>query len=325
MHNAEDLSMLSLNDFGELFGTDTEDIGRYCPDGIGELDFRYRKLAPAERDYLILSILKKIDSYDLPTSGQNRKADWERGWEENLREFIDSGYDFGKLVPKYFKKNVPVRLNGDYVMPVDSDFVLNCTKVFRNWLFGKYFKGVNSIYEFGCGSAAHLAFLATIYPDKKLYGLDWARPSQEIIRLLAEHYGWKIEGHYFDIFAPDPNLHLDVNSVVFTFGAMEQVGTQHEVFLQFLLRESPFLCINVECLLELYNPSYLTDYLACKYHERRNYLRGYLTRLRELESEGHIEILKTHHQRFGNIYNDSHSYVIWKPRQRACSTGKNIQ
>lgn len=308
---------LIIADLALLFGTTAEEIEKSCGDLIGKLDLRYEKLPIQDRDRLILAILKKIDSPDLPAAGQSRKEDWEQGWSENLQDFIESGYDLKKLVPKYFKKNVPVRLNRDFVIPADPDFVLNCTNVFRTWLFRKYLKEACSVYEFGCGPAAHLAFLAGIYPDKRYYGLDWAKASQEIIRRMAEQYGWRMEGIHFDFFLPDENLHLEKGSAVFTFGALEQLGGNHKPLLQFLLKESPEICINVECICELYNLNHLVDYLAYKYHQKRKYLIGYLPRLQELQKQGNIEIIKIHHQQFGNIYDDSHSYMIWRPQTTA--------
>jgi hypothetical protein len=218
-------------------------------------------------------------------------------------------------VPKYFKKNVPVRLNRDYVMPLDPDFVFNLTRLFRMWLFKKYLSNMDVIYEFGCGSAHHLAFLANLYPLKKLYGLDWAQSSQEIIHLLSERHGFSIKGYRFDFFHPDEGIEIEPNSAVYTFGALEQIGKDHESFLRFLLQRSPALCINIEGLHELYAQEYLLDYLALRYHKRRKYLDGYLTRLWELEKDGKIEIIKFHHQRFGNLFDDPHSYVIWRPKK----------
>lgn len=314
MERPSNFLQITLEDFAQLFATTPEDISCTCMDLISSMDFRYRKMTTPERDKIILEILERIDSGYLPPAGGDRKPEWERGWTENLVEFVRSGYDINKLVPKYFKRGVPARYNRDYVLPVHPDFILNCTKVFRTWLFRRYFQDVEPIYEFGCGSATHLAFLATLFPEKRLYGLDWTRASQEIIQRLEQNYGWRIAGYYFNLFDPDSNFHLDENGGVFTFGAMEQIGKNYEPFLQYLLKESPALCINVECLIELYDPDYLSDYLALRYHRRRNYLEGYLTRLKELQEDGVIEIIKVHHQRFGNIYNDSHSYVVWKPR-----------
>jgi hypothetical protein len=315
MQDSKKIFDLTSRDLAELFGTTEEDIELYCEDQIAGTDFCYRKLENEERDQLILKVLKHIYSEDVAAAGRERRNDWEKGWNENLQEFIDSGYNVDKLVPKYFKKNVPVRLNRDYVIPINQDFVLNVTNVFRNWLFQKYLQEAEIIYEFGCGPAVHLAYLATLYPGKRLFGFDWAKPSQEIIRLLAERYGWSIQGDWFDFFHIDETLKIESNSAVFTFGALEQIGKDHNSFLNFLLKNSPDLCINIEGLHELYDQEYLSDYLAIKYHKKRNYLDGYLTQLKKLESDGKLEIIKIHHQQFGNLFDDPHSYVIWKPKK----------
>lgn len=315
MYNGKKVLCLTSKDLGALFGAKEDELVAFCEDEIAAMDFRYCKLEGEERDQIIMRVLKHIDSEELPVAGQKRRSDWKTGWGENLQEFIDSGFDVQKLVPKYFKKNVPVRLNRDYIMPVDEDFVLNVTKVFRSWLFQQYFQEVESIYEFGCGSGFHLAFLSSLYPEKRLYGFDWVEPSQEIIRLLAERYGWSIRGDKFDFFHPNESLRIESNSAVFTFGALEQIGKNHEPFLNFLLRQSPELCVNIEGINELYEEQNLLDYLSLKYHKRRKYLEGYLTRLRELEKERKVEIIKVHHQLFGNLFDDPHSYVVWKPRK----------
>ena len=311
---ASPLCTLTLADLAALFGAPKDEIVALCGEELGRANLRYRRLAPARRDALLLEIMQRIDSLDLPSAGKERQGAWENGWQQNLDEFIRSGHDVEALVPKYFKKHVPVRLLRDYVLPEDPDFVLNFTRLFRTWLFRRYLPAAGSIYEFGCGPASHLAWLAREYPEKKLYGFDWARPSQAIIREMASHYGWKISGGHFDFFAPPAGLTLDPQSTVYTFGALEQVGTRHEDFLQFLLRARPALCIHVECIHEFYDERCLSDHLALKYHKRRKYLDGYLTRLRELEAQGRVEILRQHHQQFGNLYDDSHSLVVWRPR-----------
>ena len=304
---------ITLDDVSRLFGGPKNEIVNLCSRELAEADLRYRKLSSPERDALLLGILKRIDSLDLPSAGEERKGDWENGWQENLDDFIQSGHDVAALVPKYFKRNVPVRLLGDYVLPEDPDFVLNFTRLFRTWLFRRYLKDAGSIYEFGCGPASHLAWLAEEFPEKRLYGYDWARPSQAIIKEMASHFGWKVSGGNFNFFAPAADLKMEPQSAVYTFGALEQVGANHEAFLQFLLRAKPSICIHVECIHEFYDERRLSDYLALKYHKRRKYLDGYLTRIREMERAGQAEILNLHHQQFGNLYDDSHSLVVWRP------------
>ena len=307
------LSELSLDDIARLFGGPRNEIVELCSRELAQMNLRYERLRIAQRDALVLRILQRMDALDLPSAGEERQGDWENGWQENLEEFVESGHQVGALVPKYFKKNVPVRLLGDYVLPEDPDFVLNFTRLFRTWLFRRYLKDAESVYEFGCGPASHLAWLAEEFPGKKLFGFDWARPSQAIIREMAAHYGWNVSGGHFDFFAPSADLTLEPHSAVYTFGALEQVGARHEAFLQFLMRAKPAICIHVECIHEFYDDRRLSDHLALRYHKRRNYLDGFLTRIRGLESEGKAEIHAVHHQQFGNLYDDSHSLVVWHP------------
>lgn len=312
-HSEGNILHLGREDFAALFGVGVEDFNELTMELIESLDFRYRMFSGNERDQIVLRILKELYCAEITVSGEDRKPDWEEGWRENLQAFTQSGYDLDSLIPRYFKKHVPVRLNGDYVMPLGPDFVLNCTKVFRSWLFQKYCKNVDSLYEFGCGPGSHLAFLAGLYPDKNLYGLDWAESSQKILEHLSNQFPWSIKGVHFDFFQPNHNFHLAKSSAVLTFGALEQVGERFEAFLQYILYQRPTICINVECINEFYQQDNLSDFLALQYHRRRDYLFNYLTRLRQLESEGLLKILKAHHQPFGNIYNDTHSYIIWTP------------
>ena len=304
---------LSVQDLAQLFGTTVEDVQLHCGDLVGSDALNYRKITGEERDQLILQVLNRIINTDLVRAGEDRQPDWERGWRENLEEFVASNYNLELLIPKYFKKNVPARLNLDYVMPVAPDFVFYYTHVFRTWVFKKYLADVKSIYEFGCGPGYHLAYLAQMYPDKNLFGLDWARSSQEILKLLAAHFGWKITGKKFDFFQPDHDVVLAENSGVFTFGALEQIGGRHEKFIEFLLERKPAICVNVECLHELYETDKLLSFLALQYHTKRNYLSGYLTALQKLEKQKRLEIIKVHHQKFGNLFDDPFSFVIWKP------------
>ncbi len=305
---------LAAKELSVLFGTTEHEVLTYCDDVLKDVDLKYSLFEGRERDNLLLQVIRSIETGDLAKAGENRQPDWEQGWKENLREFIESGYNLERLVPKYFKKNVPVRLNLDYVMPELPNFVFVYTHIYRTWLFRKYFQNVKNIYEFGCGPAYHLAYLAQMYPHKRFFGLDWASSSQEIIRCLASNFGWKIEGYKFDFFSPDNDFCLFRNSGVLTFGALEQIGEKHRPFLEFLLRNNPAVCVNVECLEELYDPTDLLSYLALQYHKKRNYLSGYLTALLDLEKEGRIEIIQYHHHCFGNLFDDPLSYVIWKPR-----------
>ncbi len=306
---------LTLKDFARFIGTIVNDIPKDCRELIAKFDSRCRKLNQAERDKIILDILKRIDSPDLSISGDKNKKNWEKGWKENLQNFIKSNYDINELVPKYVKSDYPIRLYSDYVMPFDAKFELHWCNIFRQWLFKKYFKDVEHIYDFGCGTGLNLVKLAKIFPQKKLYGLDWVKPSMDILKLLAKKHDYNIKGYLFDMFAPDETFDIQENSGILAWGALEQMGHNFEPFLQFILKKSPRIFVLVNTIVELYDESNLVDYLAIKFNKRRNYLEEFLPRLRQLETEGKIEILKIQKVPFGTLYLDGFSFIVWRSKK----------
>lgn len=303
---------LGLPEMACLFGATEKDLRRHCAELL-DAPLAYRLLQGAERDAVLLDILKKIHKTDTLASGESRQPDWDSGWRENLLEYQATG-DLSALVPKYFRKNVPARLGGDWVLGLDPDFVFKVTDIFRRWLFASTLSGLEEIHEFGCGPASHLALLAELFPGTRLHGYDWASSSQEIIAALREKNDWNISGKRFDFFNPDQDIRFAPASGVLTFGALEQVHDRHGPFVDFLLERAPGIVVNVECIHDFYTMDTISDYLALLYHRRRRYLEGYLARLHSLEAEGRLRILKSFHHRFGNQYNDTLSYVIWKPQ-----------
>ncbi|MGA8849123.1 MAG: transketolase C-terminal domain-containing protein [Dehalococcoidia bacterium] len=307
-------SQLTLEDFARLFGTTIDDIPNDCRKLIAETDFRHRILGSEERDKVLLDVLKKIDSDQLTVAGREKKVVWEKGWSENLQNFLEN-YDLNKLTPKYYRPSQVLRLYRNYITAYDQNFEFNFFKVFRLWLFRKYLRDAESIHEFGCGPGHNLVALAELYPEKKIHGLDWSLTSRDLVNKIAEVYKYNITGHLFDMFSPDESLEITNNSAILTIGSLEQLGHEYELFLQFILKKSPKLCIHVEPICELYNENHLLDYVAIKYHQRRGYLENYLNRLRRLEIEGKIEILKTQRMFFGSLYEDSWSFIVWRLRR----------
>jgi SAM-dependent methyltransferase len=308
-------SELSLEDFARLFGTTIDDIPDDCRELIANVDFRYRKLSGDERDKVLLDILKKIGSGQLTVVGKKKRVIWEKGWSENLQNFLKKNYDINELIPRYYRPGQVLRIYRNYATTYDPNFEFNFFKVFRLWFFKKYLKDAESVYEFGCGPGHNLIALAELYPEKRIHGLDWAVASRDLVNKIAEAYKYNITGHLFDMFSPDENMEIANSSVIMTIGTLEQLGRDYESFLQFLLKKSPMLCLNVEPFCELYDKNHLLDYIAIKYQEKRKYLVGYLNRLRQLESEGKIEILKTQRMLFGGLHYDGWSFVVWKPKK----------
>jgi hypothetical protein len=304
---------LTTRDFAALFGTSEEDIPDDCRELILGQDFRYKRLSPAERDGVLLGILKTIDSDKLNIAGKGKKPIWEKGWNENLQEFVGSEYDLNAIVPKYYRPSEVLRINREYARVADGGFEFNFFRVLRLWLFRKYLRDMENVYEFGCGPGHNLVEIARLFPEKNLFGLDWASASKQLVDKIGEVYGHRMKGYAFDMFDPAYDIRLGANSAALTIGSLEQIGEKHEEFLQFLLANSPTLCINIEPIAEFYDSNNLLDYLAIKYQDKRHYLTGYLSRLKELEEAGRVEIIKTQRMSFGNLNYDGWSFIVWRP------------
>jgi hypothetical protein len=305
---------LRVEDFAKLFGTAASEIPSECLRLINENDFRYRDLEGTERDKAILSVLKRIASKELTVAGDGgAKGRWEKGWGENLSALESGGGNLRSLNPRYIRPNPTLRLNQNYVTSSDPEFELNWYGIFSRWLFLKYLSKVDVIYEFGCGSGINIAALATLFPKKKIVGLDWAVSSKQIIEKLAEKYGWNVEGRVFDFFHPAKTLRLPQNSAVLTVGALEQTGTRYEPFLKYLIDSSPAICVNIEPICEWYDPENLIDHLAIMFHKRRGYWENFPRFLHELESKNKVEILKTKRSFFGSEFIEGYSQTIWRP------------
>jgi SAM-dependent methyltransferase len=306
---------LGIRDFSAAFGTGEDEVSALCGELISSLNFTYADCSQETREAIFLDALRKCDGTELSVSGPHRLDDWRRGWGEILQKFRALGGDLKALVPKDLHGGRPMRYKGDYIMPVSNSFEHDFAMVFRHWLYGKYFHDYRNIYEFGCGTGQNLAVMAELFPDKNLFGLDWVPESQELLSALSRMRGWRIQGTRFDAFRPDYAIGILPESLVYTSCALEQLGSAYEKFLGYLLAKRPRLCVNVECLAEYYDENKLFDYVALKYHRKRNYLDGFLTRLGELEREKAIEIIATKRTGVGSLYHEGYMYVIWKIRK----------
>ncbi|MDP3779193.1 MAG: class I SAM-dependent methyltransferase [bacterium] len=302
----------SEQDIAAFLGIHASDLSEEIRALIQKTDLRYREMEKSERDQVMLGILKRLESPTLSVSGVGEKERWIRGWNENLDLFIKSGYDESSLIPKYIKPNHPVRLRGDYVMPLNENFERDFLYIIRQWMFAAYLSDHNPIYEFGCGTGANLAELARMYPEKELHGSDWIDVPKKIIDLLAEKKGYNMKGHVFDMFSPDESFPLKEGAAILAVNSLEQIGEKFEPFLQFILSKKPSIFVHFDSFMEFYNENNLPDYITLMHNHRRNYLSGYLTRLRELEKQGVIDIVKAQHVVCGGLYHDYYSFVVWK-------------
>lgn len=303
---------LTSGDFAELLGTTADDLPIESKQHIENSNFKYRKIDGEEREKIVHEVKDIINSDSLSIVGPQRKNIWEKGWSENLKNFIDNNYDPEELYPKYIRPDNPIRFKQEYIMPVDPNFELNFFKAYRFWLFNKYLKNFDAIYEFGCGTGHNLVTLAQMFPEKKLHGFDWTDASVKLVDKIAETTGYNIESHLFDMFNPDQSIDIPENSAVITMGALEQLGSGWKKFLEFIMSKKPSLFLHSEPICEFYDENHLIDQLFIKYHKKRGYLEKYYTFLKDLESEGKINIINSRRVYVGNIVQEGYSIVVWK-------------
>jgi len=312
-NHEESFCNVTSDDLSLYFGIEVTDLSDDCKEILKSRDFRYRRLEGAQRDEVFRRIILRIESGELWVSGEDKKHIWEKGWNENLEEY-EKSKDVFNLMPKFLQSKKVLRLGREYIEPKSQNFEFDVIDIYRRWIFQKYLSDVNAIYEFGCGSCQHLPILVELFPDKEIHGLDWADASIKIIDKLVHDKGWKLQGHTFNLFAPDDNLTPTKNSGIITLGTMEQLGRNFEPFMQFLMNKEPAVVCHIESMMELYDENILSDCLAKIYDRKRNYLDGYLDRLRELEKERRIEIMELRRVYFGSMFHDSYSLAVWRPK-----------
>lgn len=220
--------------------------------------------------------------------GEHRKAMWDRCWSEHEG-----------LTPAYMASDV-VRCKGRFwhAPGAEKRFLDNL----RGELYERYLDGVGEVSEFGCGLGQNLVPL--LNTGRRVRGFDWSAAACEKVRALG------IEAQEFDMFSP---ADVSISGAAVTIHAMEQLGRRWGRFLDFLLAAGPSIVIHIEPVAELYDAGNLLDYLALQYHQKRNYLFGYFSRLKELEGAGTIEILEARRSHFGNLYHEAYSVMVWRP------------
>jgi len=278
---------------------------------VGNNNFLYRYAEDDERQRAIIRIVEFLLS-EKRKSGPEYQEIWEKGWQENLDDFTKSG-NLSDLLPKFVRKNSMTRFGGRFIVPEDPNFETNFVTVLRDTLFRANFADARSIWEFGCGTGLNLVHLASIFPEKELYGSDWAESSVQILEKLKSEFGLNLEGFRFDLFQPDLRFveRVPPDSMMFTIGAMEQLGENHKAFLDFVLLAKFKRVVHLETIYEAYDATTELGFLAKKYIEKRNWLRGYFSLLKEYEGRGALRILD-HRKTFGSFFHDGYTITVWE-------------
>lgn len=266
-----------------------------------------------ERDHAVLQMLSRL-KVKLEESGPHRQKSWEAGWKENLDKVKNAGVSPENLQPGYCHYKL-YRYMGGLIKSNDPLFESKYNEMLRPLIFKKFLASFSRLVEFGSGTGSTLLLLSKLFPEKEIWGSDWATSSVDLCNLLSAKSGAGFKAFQFDYFKASlpESVSIDANTGILTTHSMEQIGGNFGTFLDFLLREKPGLCVHLEPIEEFYDKNDLLDYLACEYHDKRKYLSGYLTGLRELEKVGKVEIIFAKRLGFGTLFHEGYSLVAWKP------------
>lgn len=268
----------------------------------------YRVLAGAERDKIIIDLLKRIDARDFSMVGTGR-ARWDKGWQENLDALRETG-DLAALQPKYIRTGQPLRMDGEFIIPDDPNYHATWYEAFRK-KFCDLLEPYDHIYELGSGSGFNVAYMAQRWPNKRIVGLDWSLPAIEILHTLYAKHGLNVEGHHFDFFHPDRGMTIPPKSAFLTVCALEQTGKGWQPLFEFMADQKPAFCLHIEPLLDLYDRESLVDYTAIRAHEVRNYWSGLMEKIDDYAFWS--DYVRTG---FGSLLVEGYSQLMWQPRYR---------
>ena len=302
---------VSLKELKKSFGLKKHGFSKKFLEIYNRSDLRYitpnkTKLKKIIDDiaFQIINDKKKIDS-------KNRKYVWYKGWNENYEKFKKNPKNLLNLQPLYIKRS-PLRFMKKFILPKNKYFEYNYFQLLRQNLFDTHFYKYQNFYEFGCGTGLTALALANNFPKKNIYATDFVKSSIKIVKLISKFYNKKINTQIFDIKKPNHKYEIKKNSLVFTFGAIEQVTKDYKNFVKFLIKKKPDLGINMEPFKEEYDLSNYMDLMSYIFIKKRKYAEGFLPYLKNLEKKKIIKIQEIRRTYFGGSMMESYNYIIWK-------------
>lgn len=287
----------------------------YIHDRLDIEDIQYTPLSDRDNRALIARYHTDltIDPYRFAPSGPHRESVWADAWSETLERFKNSRYDIRALSPPFIDRASYVRWNGRYVYPVSPDFESRLYAIIREWVFREIVFADSRLYEFGAGSCFNIATYCKMFPKASAVALDWAPASVEIALSLKRECGLNVDGRRFDFFNPSHDITITGDSVVLTVGALEQIGSNFNLFLDYIMSNNPRRVVFIEPTVENYNKDNPFDEVAILYHNMRNYLTGLKPAIYDLQQHGKIRVVEDLRTTLGSKYHEGYQILAWEP------------
>jgi hypothetical protein len=300
--------------FANSFGIDVKELPDSTKVVIDTYNFSTEEITGTERDALIIRIIDKIRRDKQKIASPERLKAWEDGWAENLQLYLASNGDQNSLIPRFIRAGEPIRWFGRYHISKDVKFELNYISVLRSYLIESYFSKVQSIYEFGAGTGFNLLHFGKIKPELNLIGTDFVDSSVRLMRAVSNQESIKLSAHLFDMLEPNRSeLKIGPGAGIFTFGSLEQLGSNLSPILKYFYDQKPDVCVHIEPMIELYDTTLIEDYLASWFQAQRGYSSGLLGAIGELEKQGKARVMMKQRLNFGSMMMEGYNLLVWKP------------
>jgi len=252
--------------------------------------------------------------YELCLEMLNKKleVDWQDDWFSVLQNLRTNNDNVKSIIrPKWFRKNAFVNIQNCLSLTetpyVDWEYQL----ITRQMLFYTHLKDMDNICEFGSGSGTNFYLINQILQDKNFILSDISVTSLKIIQELKRKLNRNNLTYSNIDIEQDIDLELPDNTAVITTSVLEQIGDNHNNFINFILKEKPQIVINVEPIVELLDSKSGFDNVMNLYCEKRKYLTGYLTELEKLEKQKKIKIIMKKRTMVSGTFIEN-SVLIWK-------------
>jgi SAM-dependent methyltransferase len=306
--------MLTTADLARLAGAADTDARRWLGEPL-PVALPYRRLEHEEAARAAAAAEAEIARADLRVSGASDRPVWERGWGGVLDTVKEKGFTRAALSPQYFRGQMILRLQGGYIEATTPGFVTDVDAYLRRLLFHRYLADASDIVEFGCGTGLNILLLSEIAPRARLTGTDWSAASVEILAIAARELDRDIRGARVDMRSLEgcDAAPISPETAVLTVHALEQLGRDFGPFLEHVCAARPRLCVHFEPLVELYDRADPFDDRAARYHERRNYLTGFLPAVQALAAQGRADIVALRRFGYGSHFHEAYNALVWRP------------